>query len=82
VHESLTVELPPCLLTLWEFFKELNGRRPAAMGMSPISNQELESWQRNHGVVLTPWEIDTIFAMDTAAMAVVAERQANARRID
>jgi len=33
---------------------------PDSSGISPVTYQEIESWQRQTGVELTPWEAETI----------------------
>lgn len=62
---------PPAARALWHAFVELAGARPAGMGVSAIPFGELEAWQRLHGVRFTPWEVETIVAMDHAALNVL-----------
>lgn len=38
------------------------------MGTNPIALTEVESWCRLQGVTLSPWELDTLLAMDSAAL--------------
>jgi hypothetical protein len=33
---------------------------PVADGIAPVTYQEIESWQRQSGVELTPWEVETL----------------------
>lgn len=56
---------------LWDTFRELAAMRPSGMGPSPIPGPEYECWQRLNGVRLTPWEVDTLKAMDGAALAAM-----------
>ena len=63
--------LPRAVAHLWEAFVQLSATRtPAADGMGPITCLELEAWARLQGVALTPWEADTLLAMDRAARSV------------
>lgn len=63
---------------LWGAFAELNGSRPLGMGaVGAIPLSEVEAWQRLNGVRLSPWEVETIIAMDRASVSVMA---ANAKR--
>jgi hypothetical protein len=52
---------------VWEVFRRLG--RPASMsGVLPITCQEIDAYQRVHGVQLTPWELDLIAAFDNVAL--------------
>lgn len=63
---------------LWAAFGELSGSRPLGMGaVGHIPMSEVEAWQRLHGVRLSSWEVDTLTAIDRAAVSVMA---ANAKR--
>ena len=41
------------------------------MGANPIAIAEVEAWCRLQGVTLSPWELDTLLAMDSAALQEV-----------
>lgn len=70
--------VPQGCSALWSAFAELNACRPLGMGaVGAIPLGEVEAWQRLHGVQLSPWEVDTLTAMDRAAIGVMA---ANAKR--
>jgi hypothetical protein len=43
------------------------------MGASGIPSRELLAWQQLQGVRLSAWEVDTLRAMDQAALGVAAE---------
>lgn len=61
---------------LWAAFNELRGTQsPAAGGAAPISMTEIAAWQGVFGVQLTPWEVETVLALDRAALAVLNEGQ-------
>lgn len=38
--------------------------RQGGFGVTALSLQEIEAWQRLYGVRLTPWELDTIIELD------------------
>lgn len=75
----LTAHPPVGCEFLWATYCELAVMRPSGMGMSPIPGIEYEAWQRMNGIALTPWEIDTLKAMDSAARSAAAEAQQQAR---
>ncbi|WP_342617234.1 hypothetical protein [Rhodoferax sp. GW822-FHT02A01] len=60
---------------IWETFIELHNARGAGMGPSPITWRDLSAWQEVRGVVLTPWEIDTLTALDQVAMKSMNEKK-------
>ena len=57
---------------LWLAFCEC--ARPVGMGPGAIPAAEIEAWQRLSRVSLTPWEVDTLRAMDRAALNVMNEK--------
>lgn len=65
--------LPAAVAYLWGWFRDLaDGSAPD----TPISALEVEAWQRMTGVRLTPWEFDTLRAMDRIKHgAIVAQRR-------
>lgn len=75
----LTEQAPAAASSLWSAYCDLSGMRPSGMGPSAIPGHEYESWQRLHGVTLTPWEVGTLMAMDRAALHAMAEAQQEAR---
>jgi len=82
-HERATGERPPELdvppvppgaQAIWGAFCDLSAARPpAAAGVAPFALSEICAWQSLHGVVLSPWEVDTLLAIDRAALAAVSE---------
>lgn len=67
--------LRPCCKALWDTFIELHNARGGGMGPAPISWRDLRDWQEIRGVSLTPWEVDTLMAMDLEAMKVLNEKK-------
>jgi len=76
VPEELQVPpVPAGVEHLWAAFVDLSGARaPSAGGASPIVLSEIVAWQQLHGVGLVSWDVDTILAVDRAAMAVINEK--------
>jgi hypothetical protein len=66
----LGAAVPPEMAALWAAFVALDNARPAGMGKSAIPPSELIAWQQLHGVRLTPWEAETLMAMDRAVLAL------------
>ena len=61
---------PPEGAALWDAFVALNGARPVGMAPGPVPPSEIVAWQQLMGLRLTPWEVETLMAMDRAALAV------------
>lgn len=68
----LTQRLPACVQAVWDAFVALDAARLPSMGASPILASELLAWQQLHGVRLSPWECESLMAMDRACLAVRA----------
>jgi hypothetical protein len=60
---------------LWQWFMALHNRR-GSNGFSalPISWEALDAWARRMQIEPTPWEVETIFAVDDACLTVKAEQ--------
>jgi hypothetical protein len=66
----LTLRAPRAGAELWRLYGELNACRPPSMGgVVCVPPSEILAWQQLHGVALTPWEVETLMAMDRAAVA-------------
>lgn len=65
--------LPRGCRLLWDTFIELHNARGGGMGPASIGWRDLQAWQDMRGVKLTPWEIDTVMAMDLEAMKTLNE---------
>lgn len=72
--ERLQAAPPAAGAALWVTFCELSSARPAGMGAQAVPWSEIDCWQRLHRVQLSPWEADTLHAMDRAALAVMNEK--------
>ena len=65
--------LPSGCQLLWDAFLQLHhARGGAGLGPSPISPHDLLAYQQLHDVQFTPWEIDTLQALDRTALAAAA----------
>lgn len=60
---------PEAAAALYDLFVALNAARPVGMGPNAIPPSEMLAWQQLHGVRLSPWEAETLLAMDRAALA-------------
>lgn len=69
--DPLLLEIcPPEGRRLYDVWRDLASARPQGLGgASAIPPSEVLAWQTLHGVRLTPWELDTLAAMDRAALA-------------
>jgi hypothetical protein len=66
----LTRRVPRAGTALWDLYGTLNACRPPSMGgVVCVPPSEILAWQQLHGVALTPWEVETLMAMDRAAVA-------------
>jgi hypothetical protein len=64
-------QLPSLVRPIWQAFEALCGTRHDG---APIALTEIEAWQRLNGVPLTPWEVETLLAMDQAALSAAPRR--------
>lgn len=59
--DGIDVTMPECVAAhLVSYLYEIGPTLSGGMGESPISHSEIESWQRNTGVVLDSWQAKTI----------------------
>jgi hypothetical protein len=64
--------LDPSLQPIWDAFLDLGrSRAPAMSGLAPITYSEILAWQQANRVDLTPWEVDTLRAVDAAAITAL-----------
>lgn len=65
----LSRQVPRAGAELWRLYGTLNACRPPSMGgVVCVPPSEILAWQQLHGVALTPWEVETLMAMDRAAV--------------
>ena len=68
--ELIPLPIPSGCNAVWSVFLDLNNRRGNhGMGAIPIALADLVAWQTLMGVQFTPWEIDTLLQLDSAALA-------------
>jgi len=73
--------VPPAGTALWAAFCALNDSRPLGLGgAGAIPMSEVHAWSQAYGVQLSPWELDTLRAMDAAAMAAEAQARKAAQQ--
>lgn len=72
--------LPKVISPIWNAFIAMHDAR-GSNGHAPnaITWQDIAAWQQVSGNALTPWELDTIRAIDGVAMAAFA-KQAKAQQ--
>lgn len=76
-HPLLAARVPMAGQGLWEVYCDIAASRPVGMGPSVVPSSEYVAWQSITGVRLSPWEVDTLRAMDRAAVAALAEAAPN-----
>jgi hypothetical protein len=57
-------DLPSLGQSLHRTWMELSMTRQASMGIAPVTWSEIVAWQVAMGISLTPWEAETLQAMD------------------
>jgi len=73
--ELAPVEVPDEALYLWGYFISLSSRRSGnGYSANPISNVEIQAWQRLSGVELLPWELDVIDMFEQVYLAHYSKR--------
>lgn len=72
----LSATVPAGGQALWDAFCSMSSGRQAGLGgAGPIPPSEVLAWQQLQGVRFTPWELDTLRAMDDAALGVLADQR-------
>lgn len=78
--ELAVAPMPDSVDGVWGAFISLaNTRGSSGFGPCAISLSEIDAWQRLNHCTLTPWEIDTLLALDQAWLAdyaITAKRNA------
>jgi len=68
--ELIPLPIPPGCEAVWSVFLDLHNRwGNHGMGVSSIGLADIVAWQALMDVRLTPWEIDTLLHLDSAALA-------------
>jgi hypothetical protein len=62
-------ECPEGFDRLWAWFTRLSWRRGRGFGPMPITYADLDAFQRNEGIVLTPWQLHTLEHLDAIWMS-------------
>ena len=67
-------DFPDIASHIWVTFNELSAGRTYGMsGPNPLSWEGIKAWVDLNGIVLTPWELETIKALDMAWVRSVNE---------
>ena len=65
---------------LWHTFCELAAARPTGLaGDKPVPPSEVQAWCAGRRVRLSPWDLDTLAAMDRTALAAAQAQATKAR---
>ena len=68
-------QVPPAARYLLEWFWELTAGRPAGpSGWLGLPATEIEAWAALRRIVMRPWELDAIRALDAKFLEVMGER--------
>lgn len=72
---------PPGAEALWHTFCELasTGRPSGLAGDRPVPPSEVQAWCAGRRVRLSPWDLDTLAAMDRTALAAAQAQAAKVR---
>ncbi len=68
------VEIPSAGSLVWQMFWEINQGRQAAMGLAPLSYQEIDAWCRLSSTNLSWYELRWIKAMDTGYLVAAGDK--------
>jgi hypothetical protein len=60
--------MPEPLFYVWAWFVKLHGTRSSGMSLNPINFQEIYSFCRLYGIIMTEWEIDLVCRLDSVAL--------------
>lgn len=72
--------LPAFLRPLWDAFMSLAALRRSGMDVHTLTWTDIAAWVALMGLDLTPWELDTLMAMEARAMKTIREQQAQQRK--
>lgn len=65
-------DLPRGCEQLWQIFQFLSAGRSNGMAPGPIPPSEYLAWQQLNHIEFTPWELDTLKALDDVALKFMA----------
>ena len=71
--ELVPVDVHPCVMHIWEWFTKLSHKRTVGMSAGPIASLEIEAWCRLHDVVMSPFEVRAIEALDLVYLQASAK---------
>ena len=68
-------QLPLSMVHIWHAWQDIaQGRGCSGFGVEPISAMEIESWSRQTGTKLDPWEFDAVRKIDNVFRTVLTNR--------
>jgi hypothetical protein len=72
--EMIPPEFPDVASHVWETFVQLHNGRTVGMGSpNPISWEAIQAWCNLTGIVLSPWEIETVKELDMLWLRISAK---------
>lgn len=78
----LTEQPPAGCAPLWGAFVDLVGARLQGMGGAGlVPPSEVQAWQAGRNVRLSPWDLDTLAAMDRATLLLAQPAQPNTVKV-
>lgn len=78
MDDRLRQSIPVAGESLWKAFAQLSRARSVGFsGPAPLGHHDVLAWCELHGVRLTAWEIDAMFAMYNAFLAAVDQGAAS-----
>lgn len=70
----LTGKPPAECSDLWSVFVTLSMTRRSGFSAQPLTMTDIDAWCRINRVSLTPWELGTLLAVDSASVSRAAEK--------
>lgn len=76
VDSRLEAHPPPrAVMVLWETFLLLAATRRSGMSAHPLTMNDIEAYCRMANIQLTPWELETLIALDAVAMTAAVKNR-------
>ncbi|MCK5245223.1 MAG: hypothetical protein KAJ90_08130 [Desulfobacterales bacterium] len=73
--QCVKIELPYCVVYLWQWFCELSNSRDYGMvGPKPLSYSEIQAWSQLTKIDPTAWEVQAIKAIDRVFIAEAGKK--------
>lgn len=80
-ESGLRLEVPPSCTQLWDTYLGLAAARRSGTSAQALVWADIAAWCALYQVHLTAWELDTLTAMDNAALGALHQAQAEDRAL-